>query len=218
MNKIIITGCLLAAMLFLASCGGSKNVPVATPQPVQPQTSSLGEALELDKCQICAEEDTPNAFRAWAKFNDFDQSDAYRFAVATARANMAGDIATFASDAISRFNNRYALQSSDGQKATQAKDAANKAASGLKTAAEELIRGSRVIMSSYYRQQDGTIDAYVCIEMNYDNVMAQLKNSAAVRQLISDMQKAQIDAKAEDFEESMQETFQQLREQKAQGL
>ena len=219
MNKAMITGGLLVATLLLSSCGGSRAVTgtqVAPPQ--QPVSNPLGEAVAVDKCQAYAEDPTATSPRAWAVYNDFDMKNAQRYATAMARADLASQIATMASDAIGIYNEKYSNAASNGAQAQRVSEAANRAQGQVKTVAEELIRGSRVVMSSFYRQADGTYDAYVCVEMDYDSVLEQLKNNAEIQRVISDAEKARMDANVEDFEEAMQSSFEMLRDKKAQGV
>lgn len=216
-NTFFKTNLLTILVLTLFACGGSKQVPVAT-TPTPPQPSSLGEAIEMDRCQLYAEDPTATSPRAWAKYNAFDMKNAQRYATALARADLAGQIATLVSDALEAYDEQYGKMAGNGQEAKKVAEAATQAKSQVKTVAEELIRGSRIAMSSFYRQADGTIDAYVCVEADYNAILEQLKKNAEIQRVISDTEKARVEQNMKDFEESMQESFEKLKAEKAKGL
>lgn len=207
---------LMATAIALVACGTAKNTTSATQDSATAQ-ESLGTLIQKSQEQLFAEDPDADNLRAWASYNGFENQNLESFAATAARANLASEIATLVSTATDLYENgaRIDNKSVDGM-AENVKMAESKAENGIKAAAKELMRGSRIVMSNRYRQKDGTVTCYAAVEMNLKGVLNNIKNNASIQEAISQSRREQIDFNSKKFEEAMQSAFEELKEAKKQ--
>ena len=202
MKKLLTFCAFLSAALLVASCGASKkNATVNT----------LGVEEMKSPAQVYAEEAPDNVQRAWASYNDFDPTVANRGAAALARAELASQIGIIVQNAIDIYRGKFTQNVSDGSKAKQVTDGGGEAGDEVKAASEELVQGSKIVKSNTYLQKDGTRTAYVCVEVNIDMIMENVKNNQKLMHLISEQEKEMIEQEKQEFEEDMREAFSNYR-------
>jgi hypothetical protein len=204
-SKLTILVVALFAVLLTTSCGSSKESAKKT---------DFGQKLDVEECIALAEDPNATGLRAWGEGRDFNQGDAAREAALMARGNLATSIATLIEDGIERYNEKYTKSTSDGQVTAMVLESAGKNESKIKGAAEALLKGSKVIKSTYYKQPDGTIKSYSCVEVDFNSISNYVLQSNELRSLISNAEKKEITKDSREFDESMKDAFNNLKKQR----
>lgn len=205
MKKIIFTAtAVLSALFLVSSCGSSKKA-----------ATSLGVEEMKSPAQTYAEEAPKGVQRAWASFNDFDGTVAVRGASALARGELATQISTYVKQAIDIYRSKYLQNVTDSKRDyRQVADGEGKSSDQVQSIASEVVKGSRVVKSNTYVQKDNTRTAYVCVEIDVDLIIEDIKNDQRIEKLISDDDKLKIDFDRERFADEMKALFDEYKEQR----
>lgn len=209
MKKLFV---LMAIAMTVLSCGTSKKTTAT-------QDNGLGELVSKSPEQVYAEDPNADNLRAWSFYNGFENQNLEAFAATVARANLASEIATLVQTAVDIFDSGARIDNKAANEkafAENAKTAESKGSNKITAVAQELIKGSKVVMTDRYRQKDGTINCYTAVEVSLKGVLNNIKNNQTIREAISQERKAQIDFNSQKFEESMQAAYQALKDFKAQ--
>lgn len=165
--------------------------------------------------QKFAEDPNRDTMRAWAFWNDFPTMNLEAIASADANASLAEQTARLVSRAIEKYDE--SKRASERGKRGDAKGvmvAEQKVTSQVKSVAKEIIKGSRVAMSTRYEEKDGTHTCYVAVEISIDDMLLNIKNMDLVEQALGADEGVDIEIDSSSFEESMRESFQELKEGK----
>lgn len=218
---------LLAMAMTVISCGTAKKVAdnnqasqTQTPQTQAPQSqdNGLGELMAKSREQVYAEDPDADNMRAWALYNGFENQNLESFSATIARANLAGEIATLVQTAVDIYDSGARIDNKGVKSAAEnVKTAEMKGDNKITAVSQELIKGSRVVMSDRYRQKDGTVNCYTAVEISLKSVLNNIKNNQTIRESISQDRRQQIDYDSKQFEESMQAAYEALKEAKGQN-
>ena len=175
-------------------CGGTKTVPLNSPQKVK---------LALDECQELAMQKP--AIRAWGEGINFDLSAATEYAELSARSKFARALASAVKTAQSSDNAGYRKASTDGKNGANVRDEAAKQNSMSMSVAEETVRNAVIIKTSQYQQIDGSYQVFVCLE--YQAGVGQLAKdlSKKVQQQVSDDDRMKMNFEFEKFRQRVEE-------------
>ena len=175
------------------------------------QKSSLGEEVAKSPAQIAAEDPNATQARAWGSSNGFPDDDLEGVATNIARGKLSESLSSWVQTAFSNFVDRMTKEglTSDGmaQKKVRDENTTNK----IKNVSENLIQGSKPIVSNRYKQANGTETVYVCVELDPQIVINKMKNDASIINAITDDEQMKIKFKSHMFEEEMKESFEQYR-------
>jgi hypothetical protein len=200
----ILVVVLIATMVGMSSCGSPKKTA----------GGDYGEKMEKEECIVYAEDPNATGLRAWGEARDFNMSDASRQAALIARGNLSISIATLIKDGVKRYNDTYGKAVSDGIVAKGVLEGGSVYESGIAGAAKELLRGSKVVKSTFYKQSDGTIRAFACVEVDVKSIADYVKQSTELKSVIAEAEKLKIHENSEKFDDSMQDIFDEHKEAK----
>ncbi len=207
MKKLLTILAAAAVAAAAVSCGSAKKAQTAAEK-------TLGEEIAKSPAQVYAEEAPDDVQRAWASYNDFDQTVATRGAAALARGELASQVGALVNAGIDIYRGKHGQNVSDGSSSAEVKEGSTKAEDEGGLVSEELIQGSKIVKTNIYKQKDGTYTAYVCVEVNIDMVIESAKNNQKLQSVISEGTKATIDENREDFKESLEEAYERYRKMK----
>ncbi len=166
MNSKIQVSFLTVVMLFMSL--------ILMIQPVY----ASGKKMKRNAVQEYANDPNAKELRAYGIYNDYEENDPWASAKNNARGELATKISAYVTSLIS--TQRRGNQQRSGNDVQ--KSSSNSMESAVQTAAEQvLIRGARVAKEEAYKQKDGTITAYVCMEID----LGQLEKNLAESGLIS---------------------------------
>lgn len=204
---------LASIILILASCGSSKK---AVAPASAPEGKSLGLKVQKSPEQLYAEDPEAENMRAWGFRNGFESQNLEALAATEARAKLAEEVATLVKSAIdiyeknAKIDNKSLNAKAENVKTTESQDIVK-----VSAVAKELIRGSRIVMSDRYLQEDGTVNCYSAVEVNMKGILDNIKKNASIQEAISESRQARIDFNSKMFEESMKSAFDELKAAKA---
>ena len=166
------------------------------------------QAKKIERNPVIAYATDPNAkeVRAYALYNDYEENDPWASARNYARGELAQRIATLVTSAMDSYRNSY--QTTENGK--HIKTASNKSETNVRSYAQELLRGAREAKTEAYRQKDGTLTVYVCMEITLDALMNNMHRDQRILQALDDVD----DSQSFDFEDmEQQEAFKKALEQ-----
>jgi hypothetical protein len=204
-KKISFWATVLIIVASMNSCGTSKK-------------TLTEETMKKDECIIYAEDANATGLRAWGEALAFSQGDASMNAALQARGKLATSIATLVKDGLSQYNETYRKAVAGGSSeptALEVLESNGKFESAVSGVSQELLRGCREAKSCFYKRSDGTIRSIVCVEIDIKRVSEQVKQSQELRSVIAEYEKYLIDKKAETFDKSMDNSFEELKKAKA---
>jgi hypothetical protein len=229
LSNLVAVSLLGIAMLVATSCGSSKTsqsdlMMMQMMQMMQQQqqqqnyqnqysnqASGLGREVAKSPAQFAAEDPNATQARAWGSYNGFPDDDLEYAATNIARGKLSESLSIWVQTAFSNFVDRMTKEglTSDGmaQKKVRDENTTNK----IKNVSENLIQGSKVIVSNRYRQANGTETAYVCVELDPQIVINKMKNDASIINAITDDEQLKIKIKSHMFDKEMADTFDQYR-------
>lgn len=165
--------------------------------------------------QKFAEDPNRDTMRSWAFWNDFPTMNLEAIAAADANAALAEQTARLVSRAIEKYEeSKRAAERGKRGDAKSVMVAEQKATAQVKSVAKEIIKGSRVAMSTRYEEKDGTHTCYVAVEISIDDILLNINNMNLVEEAMAAGEAGQLDVDSSEFEESMKESFQELKEGK----
>ena len=167
---------------------------------------ALAKKIERNPVIVYATDPNAKEVRAYALYNDYEENDPWASARNYARGELAQRIATVVTSAMDSYRNSY--QTTENGK--QLKTASNKSETSVHSYAQELIRGAREAKTEAYRQKDGTLTVYVCMEITIDALMKNMHRDQRILQALDDVD----DSQSFDFENmEQQEEFRKALEQ-----
>lgn len=130
-----------------------------------------------------------------------------------ARGELATQISTYVKQAIDIYRSKYLQNVTDSKRDyRQVADGEGKSSDQVQSIASEVVKGSRVVKSNTYVQKDNTRTAYVCVEIDVDLIIEDIKNDQRIEKLISDDDKLKIDFDRERFADEMKALFDEYKE------
>lgn len=184
------------AAILVSACGSSKKVVADT-------SGDRGRAMSIEPT-IAYAQDAPNGvMRAASEYNDTEEGIAYRGASARARAELSQQIRTEIVSAIEQFREKYGVTAISEEAAQAVNDKTAKDSDYISAIAQEAVSGSKVVKSTAYRQANGTVTVYVCVEVDAETVAKNLKKSAKLDKLIAEQDKDKIDENLEKFKDEI---------------
>jgi hypothetical protein len=177
MKKIFIFAAIavIAGVMF-TGCGSSKRVD-----------AGRGKKQNAEECQQLALKDT-KSWRAAGNGVSPKESFAINLAALDARSNLSEQIRTQVEGLIQAFNQQHSTN--------EKIDLVGKESQIQKGYFDELLAGSKVICQNTYIKQDGSYNAYVCVEMSDES-------SAAIYKKLSNDKKMSIDLTENKFKEEL---------------
>lgn len=217
----------IATMFMLSSCGAFKKSPQQTyypqygPQQTQQTAaqaqnqSGLGVEIAKSPAQIYAEDPNATTLRAYASYNALPSVNGEALAAAQARAELATSIAALVKTAVKTYAEQYSKEKLSGDQVEQIMDANTKANQSLEVIAQELVRYAPVKVSNEYAQPNRTVTTHVCVELHPDNILKAVKENQNYVDAVNANQKMEIDFRSAEFDESMKQGFEDLKQAKA---
>lgn len=219
MKKCIVL--VAIAALALTSCGTTRNVtyasapaPSYTPAPAQEQ-SSLGKKREKSSAQLYAEDPNATTLRAYASYRGLPSQPVARLAATQARGELAQSIATLVKTAIDMYSNSYSKENLTNEGVDTNASAVNKAEEMTRSIAEELVRYAPAVITDEYDQPNGMVEAHVCVEMHPQRILEAVRGNDAYQKAVNEKEQAYVDMRSEQFEEKMQESFDNMKAEKS---
>lgn len=203
MKKSILFAAMAA--MFLCSCGTTQKVN---------QSKGLGEEIAKSPAQMYAEDPSATTLRAWAKYQGLQSQPIEQLAAAQARGELATSIAALVKTAIKTYAGQYGKEQLSAEQVEKIMSADNKAEQSLEQLANELVQYAPAKVTNSYRQSDGTVIAYVCVELHPTNILNAVKKNKEYQDVVNANQKMQIDFASEKFDESMKSSFDELQQKK----
>lgn len=138
----------------------------------------ISHAKKIEHNPVIAYATDPNAkeIRAYAVYNDFEENDPWASARNYARGELANRIATLVTTAKDSYRN--SSQATENGK--KIKTASNQSETTVHTYAQELLRGAREAKSEAFRQKDGTLTVYVCMEMSIEALIDNISHDRRI--------------------------------------
>ena len=208
----VVVAVVISAVSF-TSCGSSKSAKADSGSASA--ESSLGQRVEKSPAQIYAEDPVRTNLRGWGFYNGFPDQNLEAFAAAAARAQLADQVATLVKDGVDRYengqriNNLGVRSNAEGVMTEEAQNQLN-----IQTVSKELIEGSRIAVSDRFAQKDGTQTCYVAVEISVDELVDKIKKSGQIKEAISKSRRDEIAFDSKQFKESIQSSFDDLKEEK----
>lgn len=210
MKKILscsVTILLFSGCFAFMSCGSNKTAvqpyPNYTAQPVQPATSQQQRVEEeIDDCEKESLKVEGELLRAYGSAIDYDKDFARQTAAANARAQMASDIKSLATNILKNY-----------RATTRKNDATTSSADvqqDITSIAEEIITRTSIVCSKRYRLADGRYECSVCVSM----IKPMEEEVGGV--ILTDDQKTGVQFDAEQFRKAYQEELARYRAEKNQ--
>ena len=108
-----------------------------------------------------------------------------------------------------RINNLGVRSNAEGVMTEEAQNQLN-----IQTVSKELIEGSRIAVSDRFAQKDGTQTCYVAVEISVDELVDKINKSGQIKEAISKSRRDEIAFDSKQFKESIQSSFDDLKEEK----
>lgn len=212
MKKVIILAA--AAAIIVCSCGTTRYAGSTGSAGSGPAASTLGKEIAKSPAQIKAEDLNATTLRAWASYNGLSTARPAASAAAAARGELVNSIAALVENANTLYAEQYAQESMSSNGVQKQMSANTSAKNKITQVAKELVRYAPVIETNEYLQADGTVTAYVCVELHPDRILEAVRKSDAYIEAVNKDQQAYIDFKSEKYSESMQGAFEELKKAK----
>lgn len=203
------------SVMMLTSCGTSRQIATSNQTAQQPQTSSLGEEVEKSPAEIYARDLNANTIRGFGTFNGLPGMPVEQLAANNARGELVSSLTSLVKTSIMTYYNQYGQSSADLEHLTSVLEGKTKANAETQTVAQELINGSRVAVSNTYKQPNGTMTSYVCVELAPSQVLESIRANHTFQELINKEAQMYIDFKSQEFEKSMEAAHEELKRLKA---
>lgn len=175
--------------------------------------NTLGKEIQKSPAQLKAEDPNATTLRAYAYYNALKSMNPTRQATATARAALAESVAALVESGVEHYAEQYGQESSAGEIQKQM-SANTEAKDKLKQVTKELVNYAPAIETNEYEQSDGTITAYVCVELHPSKILESVRESKSYQEAVNKDQQNYIDFKSEQFEKSLQSAFDELKQAK----
>lgn len=194
MKKItFLASLVMALMLGLSSCGGSK-----------PAAFDNNKALDNPPAIMKALE-KPST-RAYGTATQFDLGFATRNATAAARQALAAQLRSFLSSDTELNNYSYQQNASDGNKAAMGKDEEQKNQELVEAIVSEVpVNGAVIIENNIYKTKDNQYQVFVCVEFQGDalKIIDDMTRGYEkyLEQQIGPDKRDEIDRRVQDFRE-----------------
>lgn len=202
MKRFIQIAAVTAVLPLLFACGSSKKVAETPKSPSQ-------EIREY------AESAPKGVLRGYGSYNDTEEWFAYKSASAIARSNIAEVVSAKVLSAVEIYKGRYGKESYDTEAVRRNdKDGEKRDETYVKTIADEVLQGSKVVKSAVSKAANGTYDVYLCVEVDSDLVAEYISNNSKIKELISEEEKLTIDFHREEFKKALQEEFDKYKEER----
>ena len=208
MKKAIILAAVAA--LMVCSCG---TIGKSASQS-SPKASTLGVEIAKSPAQLKAEDINATTLRAWASYNGLPTSRPASYAAVAARGELANSITALVENANTLYAEQYGQESLSAGEIQKRMSANTSAKNKLNQVAKELVQYSPVIETNEYLQSDGTVTAYVCVELHPDRILEAVRKNSSYIEAVNKDQQAYIDFKSEKYSESMQGAFEDLKKAK----
>lgn len=166
MKRIEIIVCVFAMICLLSACGGSKQVTTPSGNTKGTKQSAWGTEIELNECQLLAEESP--ATRVYGEATNHRLSFAKAYAEGQARAALARAVSAIIKTATNEADlswEKYAGTTSEGQSVT---DEGSKGDGKVLQIAEEIVGNTVVIKTNQYMQPNRQYHVFVCVEYQGD--------------------------------------------------
>lgn len=211
LKKILGLFMVLSFALFMTSCGSNKKTTEIYPDKSDKTEVIKRVKVEKEECEEMSVEKS-DLLRGYGVGTSLDKMFARDISNANARNEIVNQIQVLASNAISRMNQQH-LQN-NGDKGLVG-DEISKIETEVKSAAEELIGGVRVICSNTYMIGQ-KYEYHICVELTNQDYRSIVTKS--VEQSLTNDQKLRIDFRAEKVAEMAEEEKEKLRKAKQAGL
>ena len=180
-------------MLVLTGCDAQKraarkNVTTATP----------GVEETLNATELFTFDPNANGLRATANYNGFDNQS---YAANRARAELAKQVGVL----VTTITKEYAESYTHNEGSEKSMSTDNKLTEAIESVSEELIEGRQIVKMQKFRQQDGTLTVYVCVEISVDKLVNNVRNNKKLIEAVNENAQAKIDFKEKKFEETTKE-------------
>lgn len=207
MKKTIILAAIAA--LIVCSCGTIRKTGSG------PMASTLGKEIAKSPAQLKAEDLNATTLRAWASFNGLSTARPAASAAVAARGELANTIAALVENANTLYAEQYGQESLSAGEIQKRMSANTSAKNKINQVSKELVQYAPVIETNEYLQPDGTVTAYVCVELHPDRILEAVRKNDSYIEAINKDEQAYIDFKSEKYAESMQGAFDDLKKAKS---
>lgn len=189
-------------IIAFSSCGGSKQVTTPSGSSVGTKPSPWGTEIELNECQLLAEESP--ATRAYGEATNHRLSFAKAYAEGQARAALARAIGTIIKTATNESDlswEKYAGTNSEGQAVT---DEGSKGDGMVLQISEEVVSNAVVIKTNQYMQPNRQYHVFVCVE--YQGDASSMANSIVdkIEQQVPDEERMKMEYQFQKFKEEIE--------------
>lgn len=220
MKKIIL---MVAAATMFISCGTTKQVQQYAPQNYsstsknQVANGGLGAEVAKSPAQIYAEDPNATTLRAYASYNALPSMNVIALATNQARGELALSIAALVKAANTTYMEQYSKEQLSGQQIEQIMLANSSANQKIEQVAAELVRFAPVKVSNEYMQPNGTKTAHVAVELHPQNILKAIQENTEYQEAVNSKMQAEIDYKSEQYGQSLTQSFEELKQAKAEG-
>ena len=156
--------------------------------------ASLGRHKAKSPAQIFAEDVNRTEMRAWGSRTGQRYANLEAYAAAVAKAALAREIC-------------------DVLQSTLQLNGVGVGEDVIKSAADETIIGSRVVMSDRYVNRDGTETCYAAVMIRLEDVLRNIRNSKKIQDVLEEAAGGRdIDVRSDKFEEDYKASFAKKKE------
>lgn len=194
----------VALVMFLQSCGSSKQVATA---PINVSQNQVQQDIEvaLNPCEEYAFK-APSQ-RAAGTGVHFKEKAAENIAQLNARANLAKALQQCVETATKDYADGKELFAADGESSSYVTDQSAGSADREAGWAKELIKGAPVVMKRKYKTPDNQWRIYVCVEYQESVAEMAAKITKVFNEKLTQEQKARIDFNEQKFKQEIQEAM-----------
>lgn len=203
MKQFKVLAICVAATCILSACGGSKNATTPGSSTRGAASSAWGTEIELNDCQLLAEESP--ATRAYGEGTASKFSAAKAYAEGQARAALARAVSSYITTATEEsglYWGKYAGTTEEGNSVT---DEGYKGNETTLQIAEEVVENAVVIKTNQYVQPNRQYHVFVCIEYQGSPTQMAEKITKEVEQLVPDEDRIKMEYQFQKFQEKINE-------------
>jgi len=166
-NLVKVFVLVMAACTILSSCKSKQPRPAYDGTQTRPTTAAQrtaatrGVRLQMEECEMLAMDETANLRESGNAISD-RESFAANLALLDARARLAQQLEVLVNGMIRSFNQQY--------ESNQQMSSVAKAGQIQQAYFEQFLTNTRSICRNLYAREDGRYNAYVCIEMNAEQM------------------------------------------------
>ena len=163
-----------------------------------------GRKVKRNAVQEYASDPNAKELRVVGMYNDYEENDPWSYARNIARGELALSIEAIVTSTIHTI--RHSDQQREGKH--EQKSSSRSADLDVKTVSQQLISGARVAKEEAFKQKDGTITVYVCMEIDKERLLENIQNNRQLQNIVDDDDKqVRYDFSSDESREAFETSY-----------